>query len=145
MNEVWVERLLALEEAFRKHDKHPRAGALVDYGATSTITGWSSRTTTNIYFMRNSGLMYVWFDLAGTSNSTAASFTLPVANNGSVILSEVIRIQDNGAWAIGLARMSIDGLTVYLYPTAAEGAWTNSGTKTAKGSFVYRGGPGGGA
>lgn len=113
-------------------------GAWVDYSATSTITGWSSFTTKALRYMYSGKLVFVSAHLAGTSDSTSTSFTLPAAATAAIAYNVPARAQDNGgAFAWGLATLAASASTVNCYSTAAGGAWTASGTKTAFVQFFY--------
>jgi len=110
-----------------------------DYSATSTITGWTTFTTKKIYYKKIGRLVHVVFDIAGTSNSTSTSFTLP-DNNADVIARILMVVTDNGAAQAGNAAMAVGANTVACrvgYGTAG-GSWTNSGTKQVQGILVYR-------
>lgn len=110
-----------------------------DYSATSTITGWSSFTTKSIYYSTIGKKMFVVFNIAGTSNATTVSFTLPYSasvntRNGSAL------IQDNGTNSTtpGLVQMlsSSNTVTVYKDCSMSGTAFTNSGAKAVYGSFT---------
>jgi hypothetical protein len=110
-----------------------------DYSGTSTIVGWSSLTFSVIRYTKIANTVYVTFYLLGTSNSTAASFTLPHAlSNSSAHASVIPTAQDNGGTIQFGAGAITPGTSVYrMYTTPAGGGWTNSGTKYVSGTFIY--------
>lgn len=113
------------------------ATAWTDYSATSTIVGWSSYTTKQIYYKDIGKTRFVTFMLYGTSNSTSASFTLPSASSNTVATNNGIRVIDNGAeGAIGLLGLLANSSTVTCYKSLLA-AWTSSGDKLASGQFFY--------
>ncbi len=114
--------------------------ALTDYSGTSTVVGWTSFTSKQIWYKKVGKLVYVWFTLKGTSNATTTSFTLPIANNGSFeVISFCGRCLDTGADLqsppyVSLAA-SASTANVLRYNAAA---WTASGVKEINGQFVYQ-------
>ena len=113
--------------------------AWTDYSATSTIVGWSSYTTKQIYYKDIGKTRFVTFVLYGTSNSTSASFTLPSASSNDVQTFVKTRAIDNGVenTSGGMLVLQPNASTVNGY-TAAAGAWTASGTKLFAGQFTYQ-------
>jgi len=69
-----------------------------DYSGTSTIVGWAASPTAVIDYKKIGKLVFCKFDITGTSNSTAASFTLPygITNTGQKIMAAIAGY-DNGA------------------------------------------------
>jgi hypothetical protein len=111
-------------------------GTWTNYSDISTITGWSSFTTKSIRCARTGNLMLVNFDLRGTSDNTATSFTVPYTADIACYFN--FRAEDNGGSftsAIGVIYSTTS--TVLLYSTLAAAAWTASGTKMATGHLVY--------
>lgn len=103
---------------------------------TSTVTGWSSFTTKQIMYARIGTIVYVVFNLVGTSNSTSTSFTVPLTC-GSIGSTNPCRTVDNGGVVTGMAIISASGSTVNCYTSYNAAAWTNSGSKTAAGILFY--------
>lgn len=111
---------------------------------TPTKTGWAS-TTKNVWQYTQMGKMvWLYFDISGTSNSTSTNVTLPVAarsisatNNfeGTYGLAS-----DNGSigggprWNIDL---SVSATICNFFTSYAGGAWTASGTKQIRGLIIY--------
>jgi hypothetical protein len=116
----------------------PAEGAWTSYGGTSTATGWAAGVGKAIYYKRIGKLVVVEFELSGDSNQTYATFTLPDTVNANGNYSFFMSASDNGG-ALAAAAGFIQENTniVSLYANAAKGAWTNSGTKSAKGQFWY--------
>ena len=111
-----------------------------DYGGTSTIVGWSSFTTQKIFYTRVGKLIFVAFDLNGTSNATTVSFTLPYARPAdSFTIDAHIRRADNGTTATGELNMASGSDTVVCLATIGGSgtSWTASGTKRVIGEFFY--------
>lgn len=115
------------------------AEAFTDYSATSTIVGWSSYTTKQIYYKVIDDLVFVNVALSGTSNSTSVTFTLPyAAATGSLVRADAAA-SDNGTNLTTPAKMALNeaSSTVTVTKDMASGAWTGSGTKTVTGQFFY--------
>lgn len=114
--------------------------ALTDYSSSSTVVGWTSFSTKEILYKKVGKFIIVVFQLAGTSNATGATFTLPVAAKAGppAVWSFALGFtMDNGAeGATGRGSISASGTTVTLLKSAG-GAWTNSGTKNIAGQFFY--------
>lgn len=110
--------------------------APTDYSATSTIVGWTSFTSKVLTYLKIGKLVFVIFNFDGTSNDVVVTATLPFAASGS--LFDLSTARDNGG-ALTPCRIQISGSTLTVFPnmTAAANAWTNSGTKSARGHFFY--------
>lgn len=107
-----------------------------DYSASSTIVGWTSYTTKQIYYKKVGNLVFVFFYVAGTSDSTSTTFSLPHASI-SPTSATFVRVQDSGTWLpAGLGWLPA-GSTFYAYTTSGGASWTASGTKTIVGQFWY--------
>lgn len=112
--------------------------AWTDYSATSTIVGWSSYTTKNIYYKDIGKTRFVTYVLAGTSNSTSTTFTVPSASSNTVDTVFASRAMDNSVeGATGLGALLPNSSTVNCYRSALA-AWTASGTKVVAGQFTYQ-------
>lgn len=116
-------------------------GTWTDYSATSTIVGWSSYTTKLIYYKTVGNIVFVSFNLQGTSNSGTTSFTVANAAAAGVAFGGVCwQAVDAGiALATGAGfTLAAAGSTVDFRSTlAGSGGWTNSGSKTVSGTFFY--------
>lgn len=116
-------------------------GAWISYGGTSTFTGWSSRTTSNVYYKLSGRSLALNFYVDGTSNTTGASFTIPYTPvSGPNVVFALGRTFDNGAYlaATGAGQISSGSTTVTLFaannPTTT---WTAANHKIAAGSVVF--------
>lgn len=111
---------------------------------TPTKTGWSS-TTKNVWqYIQMGKMVWLYFDVAGTSNSVTTNVTLPVAAR-SISATNLFDgtyglALDNGAatagprWEIDL---STSATTCTFYTTYGGGAWTASGSKHIRGNITY--------
>lgn len=108
-----------------------------DYSATSTIVGWSSFTMKLLVVGRVADLAFVTFDLRGTSNSTAVTFTLPWTLTSLSTISTCKAINNAGIPATGMVVSAVSGNTITIYATLGASAWTNTGTKEATGQAFY--------
>ncbi len=109
-----------------------------DYSGTSTIVGWTSFTTKKIFYKQLGALVFVSFNLSGTSNSTTTTFTVPIAANATNPNVDVAcATLDNGAPVVGMAQIPAGSSTVGGYTTYLGAAWTASGTKQFVGQFFY--------
>ena len=107
-----------------------------DYSGTSTITGWTSYTEKVIDYLKIFGkLVFVHFRIAGESDSVATSFTVPFNEGHTGNPTNTCLTEDDGTRAIGF--ISINTGLATIYPTAATGAWTNTGDKEIYGQFWY--------
>jgi hypothetical protein len=111
-----------------------------DYGATSTIVGWGSFATKQIYYRKPvDKLVFVKFYLDGTSDSTSLHFTLPYTCNADIPTYFICAGRDNNAWqtlpAFGL--INANSATCSVYKTITATGWTASQTKSIVGQFFY--------
>jgi hypothetical protein len=110
-----------------------------DYSSTSTIVGWSSYTTQEIWYRVIGDFCFVRFLLNGTSDSTTTTFTLPYNNSADLNVREIIRITDSGSAAVGMLQVNTSSGTVTFYPDLSfSSTWTASGSKSVAGSFFYK-------
>ena len=111
---------------------------MVDYSAISTITGWSSFTTKKIYYKKIGKMVFVSFDLRGTSNSTVSNFTLPfISVNNGLKVTSVCQIMDNGTLAFGMQEIQPNTSNVGIFPSASGGNWVASGDKYCIGQLWF--------
>jgi hypothetical protein len=111
--------------------------ALTDYSATSTIVGWSAYTTKTILYHKIGTLVWCFFNIDGTSDNAATTFTLPYTSNSSILFMNECRCRDNGgAGVTGIIQVSASD-TLTVYPAIAGGAWTASGQKYICGQICY--------
>lgn len=113
--------------------------AFVDYSASSTIVGWTSFTIKVIKYFRLGKLVWVLFDLAGTSNSTSVSFTLPQSQQGTPASVEAALglASDNGSAVATTGRLSLSSNVVQVFAGNPGTGWTASGTKEVRGQFFF--------
>lgn len=108
-----------------------------DYSDTSTIVGWSSYTTKEIWYKKIGNLVFVQFHISGTSDAGDASFTLPYSQQGNLQMNLVIRVKNSGTIQIGLAILPISSSTLSCYANLTGAGFTSSGDKYILGQFWY--------
>lgn len=108
-----------------------------DYFSSSTIVGWAAGKSGNIYYKKIGDIVFVSFNITGTSNSTDISFTMPYALSSLKIWTTFHGIDNTSTYAFGLLQFN-SGSTALLQSSAAGGSWTASGTKTVIGQFFYK-------
>lgn len=113
-------------------------GTWTDYSASSTIVGWSSFTTKQLYYKDIGKTRFVYFKFDGTSNSTTTSFTLPSASSNTVDYGGPVRTDDNGVTGLGHYVLPANSATVAAYYGVTAAVWTASGTKRLLGQFTYQ-------
>ena len=106
-----------------------------DYSGTSTIVGWTSYTQKIIEYKKIGKLVFVNFWLAGESDNVATTFTVPFNEGHSQNPVNTCLTEDDGTRAIGF--VTVNTALAAIYPTAATGAWTNTGDKEIYGQFWY--------
>jgi hypothetical protein len=120
-----------------------------DHSGSSTITGWGSYTTKEIFYKKVGNLVHVQYRIEGVGSGTSISFTLPAAtcsNNASVrSYHKPSRTRDNNVWGNGAAygRMVEGGNTVTFFKyesSGAAGSWTSLLTRVIAGYFVFEAG-----
>jgi len=119
-------------------DTKATEGAFTDISETSTITGWASLGVKKIFFKQIGSVVFVFFDLEGTSNSTQARFTLPVSANAGIVIYAPAAWASEGGVTLSEAYCQISGSTVYLAKNAAVGEnWSASGGKAFTGQAMF--------
>lgn len=114
--------------------------AWTDYGATSTIVGWTSFTYKIIEYKVIGKLVFVSFRIYGVSNSTISTITLPYPTASNYVVPFVLGITlDNGTSAAtpGRGILNATGSTITFYKDTATTLWTDSGNKLVSGQFFY--------
>ena len=111
--------------------------AWTNYFGSSTIVGWSSYTTSNLYVKKVGNLVYVNFNISGVSDLATTTFTLADTGATGSMISKPIRVRNSGTFQITPGYLKFAGSTVTLYLNMNSGAFANTGTKTIQGSFVY--------
>ena len=112
--------------------------AWADYLTTSTIVGWATPTGT-IYIKKVGNLVFVNYNITGTSNANNATFTVPYTTyNGASIVAFCRVIDNGGTKAAGIAIIPFNSATISLFKSMTDTTdWTTSGTKTVSGQFFY--------
>lgn len=114
-------------------------GDYIEYGGTSTIVGWSSRTTTVVRYYLLGRQLAVLFDLEGTSNATTSTFTVPYTAS---IAGQCGNLQVVNAGAVtttpGLAQTTASSAVVSTYKDYSGAAWSATLGKNATGAITYQ-------
>jgi hypothetical protein len=113
----------------------------IDFSEQSTIVGWSSFTAKIIRYKVVGNIVYLYFNLAGTSNSTSTTFTLPIQPKLFVSISYCYGVDSNVA-TISIASQATtpsNVITGYRFTAlnTVSATWTASGTKQIQGQFFY--------
>ena len=111
-----------------------------DYSATSTVVGWASFTKKVIQYRVIGSVVFVYFNLVGTSNATTITFTLPYAASTAADVVSFCRSSDRGGASItGLTYIVAEAslVTCFHNVTGGGASYTNSGTKYVEGYIVY--------
>jgi hypothetical protein len=136
-----VSQIKTLDERVDELERQPApiGDNWTNYFATSTIIGWASFTISTLFYKRIGKLVFVQFDLMGTSNSVNTSFTLPLTI-GSVGVVSYFYVVDAGAGqtipgvAIGAAGSALE----IFYKDSLGTLWTATGGKRIYGEFFYQ-------
>lgn len=108
--------------------------------ATVTGTGFATDPTGTARWVRNGEFVQMFLPvLSGTSDATTFTITgIPAGIVASSVQDIVVRVADNDTDAYGILRVTGTD-TWEVYPTAALGTWTASGTKALRQTaFTYR-------
>jgi hypothetical protein len=118
----------------------PNQTPWIDFSEQSTIVGWSVYTTKRIRYKVVGNIVYIMYDIQGTSNSTSTSFTLPIISKNASIIFMTYGV-DNGSTqiALGGSSGSINNITFQRYSsfTGINASWTAGGSKQIIGQFFY--------
>ena len=137
---VWFDGAMLVEGSmpYAFSPKPAEEGVWADYGATSTIVGWSSYTTKQIYTKKIGKTVFVAFNIQGTSDSTATTFTLPYTNTAGISVYNTYMGQDTGGgYAPYSLYLAATGSTVVFNVAGLSATWTASGAKGIVGQFFY--------
>jgi hypothetical protein len=111
-------------------------GPNTDYGASSTITGWDAGYDSFIHVKKVGKLVYVSFQITGTSNGTSCSFTVPYFGIDYNI--GVAEGQNNGSYLTSPCKAVIQSSsTINIFSDFGTGGWASSGGKSVSGSITY--------
>ena len=112
--------------------------ALADYSGSSTIVGFSVVSSKLVQTKRVGKSVWVNYVLTGTSNANTISFTVPYQSASTGATYNTIGFTlTNGTYATGVSLIPNSSYVVTVYPTAAQGNWTN-GTSNIAGQFTYQ-------
>jgi hypothetical protein len=112
----------------------------VDYSGSSTIIGWQvAGRTEKIYYKKIGKLVFVAFNISGTSDSASVSFTVPFTNSVVPIQGALGQCSDAGSdiTTACLYSLNASSSTVSCYKNMVNAAWTGSGAKSVVGNFWY--------
>lgn len=113
-----------------------------DYSGSSTTVGWSSFTEKEIYYKAIGDLVFVTFNLQGTSNSATTTFTVPYSSQNSTNYRTqfICRAENSGVWSHypGMCSLPPNTNVVTCYLTNQAGAFSNTGGKSVLGQFFYQ-------
>lgn len=136
---VWFDGLSVIEGSipFAFSPKPAEDGIVIDHATASTIVGWTSFTEKVILCKRIGTGCLINFSIAGVSNDTSATFTIPYTTKAVVGIGNCsILAQDNsGTKQIGWASINENSNVVNCYPTPALGDWKNLNNKSVKGQL----------
>lgn len=104
---------------------------------TPTLVGWSGSPSVTARYINIFKVVTVIISIAGTSNSTSASFTLPTTSVN--LIDEPCRVEDNTVLTTtyGLIECSASSATANCYKLPDGTGWTASGTKIVRATFQY--------
>jgi len=110
------------------------------YGGTSTIVGFSSTTIAIVNYIVMGKLLFVHFDISGTSNATTFSFTIPQTTVNAKQFGFGTGLNNTSSYgALGIYSAESSS-TVNLIRDNANytvlNTWTASGTKRGTGFLV---------
>ena len=112
-----------------------------NYFGSSTIVGWDvgTYTTSQLYYKKVGKLVFVQFNIQGTSNSTITSFTVPFASkSGGVNPRCTFVVRNNSINDFGnLGITSGASVASCRIGAGTTPNWTALGLKQIHGSFVY--------
>lgn len=104
---------------------------------SSTIVGFSGTPTqSNHYFILGKILFYK-FDITGTSNSTALTFTIPSAAKESTRYGGYFVTDSSTDQTVaGAVATAASGTTISTFKDMTGTAWTNTGSKAIRGMLI---------
>lgn len=129
--------------SFAFSDKPAEEGVWADYSTISTIVGWSSFTTKLIHTKKIGKIVFVSFILAGTSNATNITFTVPYTssylNSFPYYQFPLSFLYNNSTASVNPGLISLPGnsTTVTVMRDMTAATWTASLIKEVRGHFWY--------
>lgn len=109
----------------------------IDFTGSVSTTGWSSFSVLYYKYWLQGKLCYFDILLAGTSNLTTTTFTLPFTVGSSGTQRVLSIITNNGVDAVGRANFTNGSSTVNVYSTVTLGTWTASAGKVVALTGLY--------
>jgi len=112
-----------------------------NWSANASPQGWSGTPTVYVFYLKIGKLIFISFNISGTSSAFTASITLPFATVNSLyaLPRSSFRAKNAGVdGAIpGMAYAVQNSSVLNFYKDWAQTAWSNSGTKEVDGQLVY--------
>lgn len=110
------------------------------YQDDSIIVGWASYTTKEIRYTKIGDLVFVQFEIRGTSDNTIATMTLPYSQDGITSnIDQLIRIHNDGSWGTGFAAIPPASYTLAFYSSTAGAVWhVSAADKWVIGGLCYK-------
>ena len=115
----------------------------IDYWSLSTKTGWSSYTDSMLRYKVQGNIIYVYFNIQGTSNSATTSFTLPFNAKNNTGMALGFHRNAGSFFLNGYGEILINSSTITFSRATSSSnitptsSWTNTGTKLIIGQFFY--------
>lgn len=111
-----------------------------NYGASSTIGGFSVIIVRDIYYKKIGKLVFVNFYIRGTSNSDSLYFTLPFTSASTMATIFSLGCESNSAWqaAHGSGQLGGSSATVYTYINVIGTGFAATNEKAVQGQFFYQ-------
>jgi len=115
----------------------------IDYSATSTVVGWSSRTVTVIKYRVIGKQVFVFFIIGGTSNSATTTFTLPFnAVNTFSFFNNSYAVNNGVFWALAesVTTQNSNIISNFYWSSLSSGGlfFTASGSKQIRGQINFQ-------
>jgi hypothetical protein len=111
----------------------------VDYSASASPQGWAATPSTSVWYKKIGKMVFVLFDISGTSNDTIANFNAPFSQDTRQSWDGITSLMlDNGSGLAYPGRVSIGSGHITIYKDMYTGAFTASGSKRVHGEFWYQ-------
>ena len=114
-------------------------GVWTDYTSSSNIVGWGNPNG-KIFYKVLDDLVFVKYDIAGTSNDVETTFTVPFtsgAYNSSIFVANMFK-DNGGAYGVGFSSLPQSSTVVVFYAGPFPTGWTASHEKEIYGEFWYK-------
>lgn len=110
---------------------------ILDYSAISTIEGWSSYDVKTISIKKIGKMINVYFDIAGTSDDSIVTFTIPYSSTLIATTYFSCVTVDNGQNpTVGFGYTGASTYTISIFQNSVV-PFTASGTKKVLGQFSF--------